>query len=308
MVKEFERDDGTRGVQDKNGKIITNLPAKGGVPAPAAPSFTLVQDTIPGFEPDVSSGETKYGALHQKMVEAIGGPDGEFDQIEANLRSLGDTEKELKQMQSRVEYKQHEVYAQLRNKGAEIMNIHRPVYDATKITLENQNSWDAFCVCYSCQTAYPCFRYTEVKYALNSLSPEEVNEYLGSKVHHLLVDEALNEARDGVVQDFGNGLVRGMIIQSYSDEVGSIPVGTVIKLAKPTGESRFSDGWNPDLDQLDCFYVCTSNAKNFTGWGRLGRNSDWAIQATAFIKGKTFHKNDHLLKDYDVIIEGFLPN
>lgn len=263
MGNEFERDNGTRGVKNKKGRIIANLPAKGGVKVPS-PSLNLVQDVLPGITATPENSEPSYEALHQKMTQSVA---TSFQELTASFEEANnDYTKKLEELESEktsIEDDQYRLWLDLRNKGADTMNGHRPVYLPEKINAENQLDWNEYRECVTCHSSYPCKEYSEAHNTLNKFSPPDAYgpHLAGNAVATFLEHEIEKEARKNLPQTLSNGLVRGTELSPVMAR--SVPVGTVLRRKHHVNREdlyiRTEFGWVAFADELGWY----SEAKEF---------------------------------------------
>ena len=242
-------------LQDKKtGKLAGSVQTKGKDSVPTASSRQLVQDPIPGFEenePELST----YEAQHEKLLAA---------RVLA-LKDFDSTVKELKKVHAR----EASLQDALREKGSEILNSHRPSYDLTLITLDNQGEWDRARRCTSCETSYPCNIFDDTVSSIDDLYDSPI----GTRVKDMLEEYAIREARDTFPKELPHGLVKGTAFQSSPEQAEKFPIGTVIRLSYGISTpQRF-------LSRHGEYSIKTSKQ----GWAYLGSDSNWGKKAKDYL-------------------------
>lgn len=296
MSQEFERDNGTRGVQDKQGKIIANLPAKGGIPIPSAATTNLSPSSLGSVAQTVSD-DTNYKALHQKMtetavanIEELAGTFGaQHDEIQGQIQTLTETFEEAK---ANLEDKENDLWIEFRDYATAILDTHRPIYNLGELTLSNRGEWDKHRECATCHVAYPCKPYHTTKNALDKYSPYNAYDGFagqhGRKVTRLLEDEADKKAIDSLPQTLSNGMVRGTVLSDV--EAAELPAGSIVKMA------RDRQIWVKISD---------------SGWASVSEAPGWYKMAEEYLKEKKWNTSPHPFSRSNtepITLEGFIPN
>lgn len=297
MSQEFERDNGTRGVQDKQGKIIANLPAKGGIPVPSAATIGLTSTPSGGTIQGTRDETRHWTALHQKMTETLVANIQEIasafgvqkDEIQGQVQTLTEAFEEAK---SKLEDTENDLWIEFRDHATAILDAHRPVYASEELTLSNRGEWNNYRECATCHVAYPCQPYHKTRNALDKYSPYNAYDGFagqhGRKVTRLLEDEADKNIMESLPQTLSNGMVRGTVFSV--DEARELPAGSIVRI------SRDRQVW-----------VKVSDA----GWASVSEVPDWYKVAEKCLKDKKWNTSPHpfsLSNTDPITLEGFIGN